>query len=138
MTDARTFPTTTILTAYTGRMLTRDIGDLYDILGYLTGDTGIMTHQLGDAADAVKPDMARQLPWLPDAPTLPAIPDDVTGHARERIILDYIDTVNTQYGPEHELTPAPEAWGEHDPLADLDKMLEKNNSNAKVIPVITN
>ena len=52
-TETRQFPLRTILTVTTGRLLTKakgprdnGIGDLYEILGYMTGDNGVMTHQL--------------------------------------------------------------------------------------------
>ena len=57
----KTFPLNTILTVTTGRLLTTSksdgdngIGDLYEILGHMTGDTPF-THSLGRFADDCKP-----------------------------------------------------------------------------------
>ena len=48
----KTFDLGTVLTVTTGRLLT-DIGNLYEILNFMTGDD-LMTHQLPRATEACK------------------------------------------------------------------------------------
>lgn len=116
MTDTGTFMTATILTAYRSKFLIDDIGKLYDFLSFMTGDR-LATHQLVPAADALKPAMREQLPWLDDVPVLPPIPDDVPA---KKWVEDYLTLIEDEHGMRHELRPAPHLWGEHDPLADLE------------------
>lgn len=63
------FPLRVLLTVTTGRLLTEQkseddngIGDLYDILGWMTDDSP-MTHQLGRFAEECKPSL---LKWFPE------------------------------------------------------------------------
>jgi hypothetical protein len=65
----RTFPLRVVLTVTTGRLLTErkgendnGIGDLYGILGHMTGDSPF-THQLGRFAEECKPWLFR---WFPE------------------------------------------------------------------------
>lgn len=65
----KTFPLGVVLTVTTGRLLTKSksqndngIGDLYDILGHMTGDSPF-THQLGRFAAECKPWLYR---WFPE------------------------------------------------------------------------
>lgn len=129
MTDIRNFSTAVILTAYREKFLLDDIGKLYDFLGFMTGDRGIMTHQLVPAADAIKPALLEQLPWLGDVPELTPIPDNVTA---KQHVGDYLADVCAVYGVEHDLHPAPETWGVHDPLDDLDAITE----GKPVVPIV--
>jgi len=66
--ETRNFPLRVILTVLTGRLLTeskgpRDngIGDLYEILEFMTGDAPY-THQLGRFSEECKPHLLRQMP----------------------------------------------------------------------------
>ena len=129
MTDIRNFPTATILTAYTGKMLVHDIGKVYDILGFLTADKSIMTHQLPEAMDAMKSALLEQLPWLAEVPPLLPIPDDVSA---EQWVGDYLADIIAEHGAEHDLHSAPHLWGEHDPLADL----AKKRPDMTVVPIV--
>jgi hypothetical protein len=74
----------TILTIATGRLLTKPqgerdngIGDLYEILGWMTDDSPF-THQLGRFAEECKPWLLR---WFPD---LQAVGDSVVQQLDER------------------------------------------------------
>jgi len=62
MSETRTFPLRVVLTVTTGRLLT-GIGDLYEILGYMTGESPF-THQLGRFSDECKPWLLRWFPTL--------------------------------------------------------------------------
>jgi hypothetical protein len=64
MSGTQEFSTEAVLTATTGIMLTHDIGDLYDVLGYVLGDDSLMTHQLPAAARAAEQHLYRLHPWL--------------------------------------------------------------------------
>jgi hypothetical protein len=66
----KTFPLRTVLTVTTGRLLTKrkaaddnGIGDLYELLDWLTGDANF-THQLGRAAEECKPWLFKTHPEL--------------------------------------------------------------------------
>lgn len=61
-TKAREFALAPILTVTTGKLLC-EIGELYDILNFMTGDN-LMTHQLPRAARACEPELLRQHPRL--------------------------------------------------------------------------
>lgn len=125
----KNFTAPDLVTVYTGMMISpRLIECVYDILDHMTGDN-LMTHQLPTAVKAVRPALLEQHPWLEDVDVPREMTKDEAIALSEKIAADYPDT--------YPLEPAPELWGTHDPLDDLDKMLERNNSNAKVIPVIT-
>lgn len=62
--QGREFPLADILSVTTERLLSRrHMGGIYDILGYMTGES-LMTHQLPRAADACKPVLLQQHPQL--------------------------------------------------------------------------
>jgi hypothetical protein len=64
--SARTFHLGAILTVTTDRLVAPGhIGDVYEILNWMTGDN-LVTHQLGRAAAECKPDLLRQYPDLAD------------------------------------------------------------------------
>lgn len=67
----KSFSLRTILTVTTGRLLTegkgeRDngIGDLYEILGWMSGEYGLITHQLPRVGEKCKPWLLKQFPEL--------------------------------------------------------------------------
>lgn len=63
-TEGKGFPLADILSVTTGRLLShRHMDGIYDILGYMTGDT-LFTHQLPRANDACKPVLLQQHPQL--------------------------------------------------------------------------
>jgi hypothetical protein len=71
----RSFPLRVILTVTTGRLLTEGkeegdngIGDLYDILGHMTGESPY-THTLGRFAEECKPFLYKWYPELSQAET---------------------------------------------------------------------
>jgi hypothetical protein len=91
MEPTKKFSLRTILTVTTGRLLTEGkseddngIGDLYEILGWMTNDSPY-THQLGRFADECKPYLYKWFPelafgearldyldqWISKAPTCP-------------------------------------------------------------------
>lgn len=73
MSDTKKFPARVLLTVTTGRLLTKGkgdrdngIGDLYEILGWMTNDSPF-THQLGRFAEECKPQLLRMFPELEKA-----------------------------------------------------------------------
>lgn len=72
--STKKFPLRDVLTVTTGRLLTKGkgkddngIGDLYKILGHMTGDDGVMTHQLGRFSEECKPWLLKWFPELAEA-----------------------------------------------------------------------
>jgi len=63
MTAPREFDLGAILTVTTGRYLLDDVGDLYDILNFMTGDN-LFTHQLVRAGDECRRPLLFQHPEL--------------------------------------------------------------------------
>lgn len=70
MDNPKEFPLRVVLTVTTGRLLTKrkeptdnGIGDLYELLAHMTGDTP-WTHTLGRFAEECKPWLYRWHPWL--------------------------------------------------------------------------
>lgn len=79
----RPFATRTILSVTTGRLLTKSegpkdngIGDMYRLMGWMTGDSPF-THQLGRFAETCKPWLLR---WFPEI--------DKAGSAKATELLD--------------------------------------------------
>lgn len=73
MNNIRVFPLRVVLTVTTGRLLTKSqgerdngIGDLYEILGHMTGESPY-THTLGRFSDECKPWLLRWYPELDSA-----------------------------------------------------------------------
>jgi hypothetical protein len=65
--ETREFTTGAVISAATGKMCC-DLDELYDILGWLVGES-LMTHQLPGAATAVEGDLKRQHPWIAELDT---------------------------------------------------------------------
>jgi hypothetical protein len=114
---SRLFHIGDILSVTTGRLLSpRHMDGLYDVLGYMTGDRGVMTHQLPLASDAVRPDIRQQHPWVDEVEP----PEEFRDKAH---VEAFVAEMSAKYGEQHALTPAPQSWGEHDPIADLAEMV---------------
>lgn len=87
-TETKTFPLRVVLTVTTKRLLTsrrgqRDngIGDLYDILNWMTEDN-LFTHQLPRAALECKPWLLRWFPELAEADGMLAVLDMLLGQEK--------------------------------------------------------
>jgi hypothetical protein len=94
------------------------IDDVYELLGYLTGDRGLMTHQLPSAARIAEPYLIDQHPWLKDVP-------DHGGYIKDSdTARKWRQAMAILFGEWHEVEALPaEAWGTHDPIADLAEMV---------------
>lgn len=63
--DGTYFHIGSVISAHSGCLLTLNhIEGIYEILGFLTGDEDIMTHQLPDAFRQNEAWLAEQFPWL--------------------------------------------------------------------------
>lgn len=100
MTTTRTFALGDILSASTGYLVSpRGVEALYDVLGFMTGDT-LWTHQLPRAADECKPHILAQHPDLAGV----EVPAEFDGKAHVwRWLAEQVD----RFGPERVLSPIP-------------------------------
>lgn len=109
MSDTKRFGVRTILTCTTGRFLClpkgaddNGIGDLYELLGFMTDDSP-HTHQLGRFSDECKPWLLRWFPELEkvDA-TIPSLLSNLKGELRadevEAAIAEWIGRVKFDIG----------------------------------------
>lgn len=102
-----------VLTAGTGRLCC-DIGGLYEIMNYLTGDN-LYTHQLVRAYNVCAPWVKSQCPWLAQIDESGCTPE--TWRA-------WIADLAERFGAEHELQPLPPGiWESQDPIAELTRMI---------------
>lgn len=93
----------------------RLIGGVYDLLGYMTGES-LMTHQLPRASRECEANLRAQVPDLLGIEIPGNICDEETLH-------DWLDSVIEQYGETRDITPLPP--GDHtviDPIAELAMM----------------
>lgn len=118
----RTFPLRVVLTVTTGRLLTapkgpRDngIGDLYELLNYMTGDN-LFTHQLPRAGEACKEPLLQQHPQLRAVNV-----DAVNGDNWKEWLAEQV----AQYGEYLEVTPLVE-WTHIDPILEAETMVGKD------------
>lgn len=101
-----------ILSITTGKLVSPDhIDGVYRVLNHMTGDS-LYTHQLPLASDAVLPDIREQHPW-----TAEVTPPE--RFASEAHVHQWVAEQAARYGEWHDLTPVPQAWGSHDPIADF-------------------
>ncbi|SKF79927.1 DUF7736 domain-containing protein [Mycobacteroides abscessus] len=121
----RTFGLGAILTVTTDVFLVTDIGDIYELLNYMTGDN-LFTHQLPRAAGECKPALLEQHPQLADI-AIPELPD-------ADAYMEYLARLEGTYGTEFAVTPLPaDAHTHMDPLSELADMMP----GKPVIAVIT-
>ena len=112
MSNPRRFELRQILTVTTGVLLC-EIGGLYDLLNYLTGDQ-LFTHQLPRAAILCKPWIIRQLPELAQITAEGVGRDNWT---------EFLTQQEELYGATHQLDTMPEElWLHIDPLQELQAM----------------
>lgn len=115
MTTTRDFPLADILTITTGRLLSRKhMAGVYNILGWLTGDDELMTHQLSRAVEACLPGLLRQHPSLADV----APPEDVD----EAELLAWLDEAERVHGATLPVAPVG-GWEQRNPIEELCDMI---------------
>lgn len=91
---ARTFSIGAVLSVTSGRLLA-EIGDVHELLDFMTGDT-LMTHQLPRASDEAAPEILRQHPDLADV----VVPDGLNTFA---LVAAWLGA--QKLGAARELTP---------------------------------
>jgi hypothetical protein len=123
MSETRDFELGDVLSVTSGRLVARrHIGALYDLLGFMTGDT-LFTHQLPGASDACAPELLRQHPWLagievPDWSHLDRSDIEVVKAA----IFGWVDEMELIHGGVHKVQAGAPLWRSMDPVAELDQM----------------
>jgi hypothetical protein len=116
LTQPRLYPLADILSVTTGRLLShRHMDGLYDLLGYMTGDT-LFTHQLPRAADTCAPALLAQHPQLRDVTP----PDGIDVHD----LMAWITDTELLHGAELPVAPLdPGAWQRQNPVEELCDMV---------------
>ena len=112
------------LLSVTGDKMLADIDEIRALLSFMVGEP-LHTHQLPLAADAVTPDLLEQHPWLRDV----VVPRELTG---EQACRSWLAEAGREFGPMHEVTANPLAWGEHDPIADYRNL----GGRAEIIAIV--
>ncbi len=104
----REFDLGDVLSVTTGKLVSpRHIGGVYDVLGFMTGET-LMTHQLPRACDQAKPEVLRQHPDLDiEVPS---------GLNSEEEVLGWLATAKAVYGATRTLTPLDPPPAPRDPI----------------------
>lgn len=139
MSDTKKFPLRVLLTVTTGQLLTegkgdRDngIGDLYELLGWMTDDSPF-THQLGRFAEECKPLLYK---WFPEIAVAEACLDsldswiskDKTGTAREgiKMWLTELKMMFPEIKDEYEVPKIPkEGHTSKNPISELAGMMDR-------------
>ncbi|MET7795668.1 DUF7736 domain-containing protein [Streptomyces decoyicus] len=105
----RTFPLADALSVTTPKMLShRHMDGLYELLDHMTGQD-LFTHQLGAAADACKPALIEQHPFLADLQP----PDN----ADQADLLAWLVEAERVHGEQVTVQPLTN-WGRRDPIED--------------------
>lgn len=122
MSNAKTFGIGPILTITDGTLMC-DIGEVYDILGWLTGES-LMTHQLSRASRECEGFLRERFPDLAviEAPDWSLTPgwETLDNESKQARITEWLDDVGTRVGRTREVPRLPaEDHTRIDPLAEL-------------------
>lgn len=144
MNNTKTFPLRTVLTATTGRLLTvpngphdNGIGDLYQILNWLTGDS-LFTHQLPRACEAAKPWLLKCFPELvPACGSLTSLDgwlksDRSGGQEGIKMWLTELRMMFPEIKDSYEIEPMPDGWTHIDAMIELETMVSDPSKIIKV------
>lgn len=104
-----------IISGATGRLLC-DIGKVYEILNYMTGDN-LFTHQLPRACRECRPYFYKQFPWLNELNT-----DEVNTENWK----EWLDDKISKYGEEFEVIPINN--GEYKSIDPIKELINNNCS----------
>lgn len=109
------------LSITTDRLFTRNIGDVYEILNFITGDN-LMTHQLPRAAEFAKPFILAAYPILEDF-TPESLTASIEAKGWDNTYNGVIASLSKEIGFEITLEPAPEGvWNQKNPIEELIEM----------------
>lgn len=125
--ETRDFHIGDLLTIATGHLLSpRGVGGLYDIIDFVTGMPHF-THQLPRGADAIKPWLIEQHPWLADI----AVPESAL--ESKEAVLAWLPEAVAEHGEMHTVAAMPEGmYVGREPLAELREMAP----NTPIIAVV--
>jgi hypothetical protein len=114
-----------ILSITTNRLVSPDhIDGVYRIIDYMTGIPHF-THQLPRGADACRPYLLRQHPWLADVVPPKKFRD-------ENHVVEWLSDLTSQYGERHVVDPLP--CGDYvgrEPLTELAEMMQSGTNHTK-------
>jgi hypothetical protein len=96
-----------------------DIGKVYEILNFMTGDD-LMTHQLPRAAEACEGPLKEQFPKLAEI----VVPDKFPANDPKTAVQEYLDEKIAVYGNSFEVTPM-EGFEHKNPISELAEMTDK-------------
>lgn len=131
----RQFPLRVVLSVTTGRLLTEPkgphnngIGDLYEILNWITGDN-LFTHQLPRAERAAMPWLLKCFPEL--APATAALPsldrwlklDQTGGQEGIEMWLTELRMMFPAIKDSYDVEPMPGGWTHIDPIIEAETMV---------------
>lgn len=129
-TEWKKFHIGNILTIVTGIMVTSEgIGGVYEILDWMTDDQ-LFTHQLPRASRECEPTLKALYPELAEV-----VPPDSSHLPDDRLEVFWLDWLNKQIAIFGEELPVPKLTNHEavNPISELQGMLEKNNSSAKIV-----
>lgn len=113
MTTTKEVPLADLASVYTGKLLA-DIGGVYEVIDFMTGSAHL-THQLPRAAEAIRPHLAKQFPWLTDLDAS-EVHDPATA-------VRYLRKIEQTYGPTHVVRALEEGqYTRVDPIKELKQM----------------
>ncbi|ACU71840.1 hypothetical protein Caci_2931 [Catenulispora acidiphila DSM 44928] len=122
--EPRTFPIADVLSVTTGVLLSHDhIEGVYRILNFLTGDS-LLTHQLPGAAEACRPQVIAQHPWLADIQPPAGL--------NMADLFSWLTAVESEH-PEVALVPVA-TWERRDPIKEACDLVGANK--VIVLPVL--
>jgi len=125
MTDKKQFTIGQVISAGTGTLCC-DIGEVYEILNFLTGDN-LMTHQLPRALRACKQHVIQQFPWMKWV-------EDNKEACTPETWESFLASAAKEYGQTHELEPLPNGeWEYRNPIEEAEELM---GDESKVIPVV--
>lgn len=112
-----------LLSVTDGRLVSPShIGGVYAVVDFVTGQEH-MTHQLGRAAEAVRPWLLEQHPWLADVEFDYEIPPGTSNDDAMMIIMAWLARVAAEHGEHHDVEPMPFGmYVGREPIAELRDM----------------
>lgn len=115
----------TILTMTTGRFVCGDIGKVYELANFMTGES-IFTHQLPRVGKVIEAEIKRQLPWT-DSPEMQfqvgeliLMLERVSDADLNNLIVGWVSKQAAAYGEQHKV----EAFGKDSPYESIDPIFE--------------